>query len=194
MKQHNGSCNTECFLCHFEIDKQPKKVQDLLYKWMVMDEKPKSTTDKQRDAWARKVSRLPIKQREYLNAIAEAVGPPDSPWKTTGQGQALTSDVDVSDEPLPVQRICWELVDILHTNWSWFTGKPEPENYPDKLDDWVEKAEKLPLNQQDIVKKFSSTLRGTWVKKNEATGDLDDSFGSSHGDNTGSRPVSVGIH
>tara|TARA_Y100000588_G_C14240914_1_gene919288 strand:- start:1434 stop:2048 length:615 start_codon:yes stop_codon:yes gene_type:complete len=193
---HDGTClaDQECFLCHFEIDKQPKKVQNLLYKWMVMDEKPESTTDKQRDAWARKVSRLPTNQREYLEAIAEAVGPEDSPWKTTGQGQGLVSDLDLSDQPLPVQELCWELMDFVKANWPWFTHKPEPSDWEDQLSDWRKKVAQLEIWQQYRVEEFCESLRGVWVKKDEVTGRHVSSFGTSHGDHTNSRPVSVGIH
>ena len=193
---HDGSCivsGQECVLCHFKVHNQPQKVQDLLYKWMVMDEKPESTTDKQRDAWARKVSRLPAKQREYLNTFAEAVAPEDSVWKTKGQGKGLVSDIDVSDEPLPVQRICWELLSLIQA------GDPADEtknggSEDDEFHDWKMKAENLPTEQQKVVRDFSSSLKWVWLKKDELSGKYADSFGGMYGNNTMDKPVSVAIH
>ena len=193
---HDGSCivsGQECVLCHFKVDKQPKKVQDILYKWMMYFEKPKSTTYKEKKALARRVEKLSHKQKHFVLKFVEPMTAPDSPWVTTGQSRGLVSDVDINDQPLSVQTLCWELLGLIQA------GDPVDEtknggSEDSEFHDWRMKAENLPIEQQKIVRDFSASLKWVWMKKDELSGKYADSFGGMYGDNTTAKPVSVGIH
>jgi len=193
---HDGGCivsQQECVLCHFKVDNQPKKVQDILYKWMKHFEKPKTTTLKEKKSLVRRVNKLPTKQKDFVLKFVEAMTDPDSPWVTTGQSRGLVSDVDISDEPLAVQMICWEVLSLIQAGDSADETK-NGGSQDDEMNDWKMKADALPIEQKMVVKRFTNSLRWVWLKKDELSGELSDSFGRSYGDNTTAKPVSVGVH
>ena len=183
---HDGSCivsEQECVLCHFKVDNRPKKVQDILYKWMKHFEKPKSVTDKEKKALARRVGKLSHKQRHFVLKFIEAMTDPDSPWVTTGQSRGLVSDVDITDQPLPVQSLCWELLGLIQAGDPVDTTK-NGSSEDAEFHDWRMKAEHLPIEQQKVVRDFSASLKWVWMKKDELSGKYADSFGGMYGDNT----------
>ena len=88
----------------------------------------------------------------------------------TKSGSGLVADVDITDEGLPVQTLCWELLDLIQHADDWDI----------QFDDWRKRAEKLPLSQELVVRKFAETLRQVPMVKAEV--------GTKWGDQTKSRP------
>ena len=54
---------------------------------------------------------------------------------SNGKGVGLVADVDITNEPLPVQTLCWELLDLIQSAEDWDI----------EFSDWTKKAEKLPF-------------------------------------------------
>jgi len=95
---------------------------------------------------------------------------------SNGKGVCLVADVDITNEPLPVQTLCWELLDLIQSAEDWDI----------EFSDWTKKAEKLPFPQEKVVRKFAKTLRKVPIDKAE--------IGSRWRDHTEARPVSGAIH
>ncbi len=84
----------------------------------------------------------------------------------------FVSDVDLSKEPLKVQRLCWEMLDYVESKRNWVS---ETDPY---ILDWVDKVLELPRKKSKRCIRFLDTLRVEEL-------DLDD---SPYHDAAGSRP------
>jgi hypothetical protein len=98
--------------------------------------------------------------------------------------KGIVSDKNIAEEPLRVQRMCWELLDIIQLEYQ------DAVKANADFEIWKEKADKLPHSEQDAIAAFSATLR--WEEITD-----DDIATERFGDNTKSRPlhaVSGGVH
>jgi hypothetical protein len=84
----------------------------------------------------------------------------------------FVSDVDLSKEPLKVQRLCWEMLDYVESKNNWISDSDL------FVLDWLNKVTQLPRKKAKRCIRFANTLRVEEL-------DLDD---SPYHDATGSRP------
>ena len=79
--------------------------------------------------------------------------------------KGLVSDIDISEEPHKVQKMCWQLLDIIMLENSGEEDAEEQSRHAYNM--WEKKADRLPHAQRLTLGEFSATLRWEEITEND---------------------------